>query len=286
MSSPLATLAANPVAQKTYTRVLESGRVPRRSFAHYFMNTDGIRSRIHLQNFYSTFFPDSLTEANAHVWLFDSDGRLVAKRTFAVPPFGQLYLEIEDIAGADLDVEGMVFIDFEPPSVVRKQLKTIPGLAQLTVQTPFWVSYHDSDDNYMYVHSIEQYRGKVWGSIAPVRWLMERATPVRESWRSWRLLDTALLDELQIIAMNHARIPGSTRVGVIRDTGEWLWSEQVDLTTRQSRRMQVPQAKIAEWRDDPSIANVRVALDPLLSENGKPYVIMRYGGGPWSLHHG
>jgi hypothetical protein len=31
---------------------------------------------------------------------------------------------------------------------------------------------------------------------------------------------------------------------------------------------------------------VRIGLDPLLTTNGKPYVIMRYGGGPLSLHHG
>ena len=27
-------------------------------------------------------------------------------------------------------------------------------------------------------------------------------------------------------------------------------------------------------------------MDPLLTGNGKPYVLMRYGGGPLSLHHG
>jgi hypothetical protein len=30
----------------------------------------------------------------------------------------------------------------------------------------------------------------------------------------------------------------------------------------------------------------RIGMDPLLTGNGKPYVLMRYGGGPLSLHHG
>lgn len=283
--SALSTLAQNPLAQRAYDRVLSAGFVPRRAFAHYFMNTEGIRSRIHLQNFYSTFFPLTLTAATAHVWLHDKTGKLVAKKDFTVPPFGQLYIEVSDIVGHELDVEGMVYVDFEPPAVIRKQLKTIPSLQQLTVQTPFWMSYRDDKDNYMYVHSIEQYRGKVWGAAWPIRQLMARATPARNAWKSWRLLDVALLDELQIVAMNHAGTTGTTSVSVVKDTGETLWSEEVTLGTRGSRRLVVPESKIAEWRQQ-GIGNVRIALDPLLSDNGKPYVIMRYGGGPWSLHHG
>lgn len=284
--SVLSSLSNVKVAQRAYDRVLSSGFVPRRPFAHYFMNTEGIRSRVHLQNFYSTFFPLSLTPATAHVWLHDSAGKVIARKDFEVPPFGQLYLEIEDIAGHDVDMEGMIYIDFEPPEIIRKQLKTIPNLQQLTVQTPFWVSYHDENDNYMYVHSIEQYRGKVFGAVWPLTRVMANAKPVRAAWQSWRLLDVALLDELQIVVMNHAQAPGTSVVSLVNEAGEKIWSESVALQTRQSRRVIVPAEKIAEWKSKPNPGTVRVALDPLFSDNGKPYVIMRYGGGPWSLHHG
>ena len=78
-------------------------------------------------------------------------------------------------------MEGMIYIDFKPPAVIRKQLKTIPDLRRLSVGTPFWVSYHDDHDNYMYVHSIEQYRGKVFGAIWPVHQLKASAGRVREA---------------------------------------------------------------------------------------------------------
>jgi len=284
--SLLESLSKNTVAQRAYGKVLESGYVPRRAYAHYFMNADGIRSRVHLQNFYSTFFPLTPTDATAHVWLYDSLGKLLAKKSFVVPPFGQLYLEVDDILGEDVTMEGMIYIDFEPPAVIRKQLKTVPDIRRLTVGTPFWVSYHDEHDNYMYVHSIEQYRGKVWGAVWPVGPMMERATPVREPWKSWRLLDVELLEELQIVAMNHARLEGTTTVSVISGTGEVLWSEEITLQTRQSRRLIVPVAEIEKWKTKADPGTVRIALDPVLSDNGKPYVIMRYGGGPLSLHHG
>jgi len=283
--SALSTLAKVGVAQRAYGAVLSSGFVPRRAFAHYFMNKDGLHSRAHLQNFYSTFFPLSLTEATARVWLCDESGAIIAKKSFTVPPFGQLYLGVEDIVGYDMQMEGMIFIDFQPPAVIRKQLKTIPNLQQLTVQTPFWVSYRDDNDNYMYVHSIESYRGKVWGAVWPMSRIMARVAPERAAWRSWRLLDVDLLEELQVVVMNHSHAPGATTVSVVDAEGETLWSERVELGTRGSARLVVPEAEIARWKADKR-GNVRVALDPVLTGNGKPYVIMRYGGGPLSLHHG
>jgi hypothetical protein len=282
----LSGLAKVPAAQKAYNRVLASGYVPRRAFAHYFMNTGGIRSRVHLQNFYSTFFPLTPTDATAHVWLCGPDGKQIAKKDFTIPPFGQLYLGIEDIVGSDLDMEGMIYIDLEPPAVIRKQLKTIPALQQLTVQTPFWVSYRDQDDNYMYVHSIESYRGKVFGAVWPLSRVMANATPERNAWQSWRLLDIALLDELQIVVMNHSHVPGKTVVSLVNENGDPVWSEDVALTTRETRRVIVPAAEIAKWKSSPNPGTVRVALDPMFTGNGKPYVLMRYGGGPLSLHHG
>jgi len=282
----LETLAKNPVAQRTYDRVLAAGYVPRRPYGHYFMNTEGIRSRVHLQNYFSTFFPEHLTEATAHVWLCDKNGKVIATHDFVLPPFGQLYIEVADIVGHDLDMEGLIYIDLEPPAVIRKQLKTIPNLRGLEEGTPFWVSYRDREDNYMYVHSIEKYRGRVFGAMWPLSRIMATSEPVRDHWQSWRLLDVALLDELQIVVINHSRQPGSTVARVIGDEGETLWSEEVKLGTRASRRLIVPPAMIEKWAKEKTSENIRISLDPLFSENGKPYVIMRYAGGPWSLHHG
>jgi hypothetical protein len=282
----LSTLSKSSVVQRAYGKILSSGFVPRRAFAHYFMNTGGIRSRAHLQNFYSTFFPLTLVEATAHVWLYGQNGKLVAKKDFSVPPFGQLYLEAKDIVGHEIDMEGMIYIDLAPPAIIRKQLKSIPSVQQMTVQTPFWVSYRDENDNYMYVHSIESYRGKVFGAVWPLSRMMATVAPERHAWQSWRLLDTALLDELQIVVMNHSHKPGTTAVGLVGESGERVWSEVVTLEARQTRRIVVPGTRIEQWKAAKSPASLRVALDPLLTGNGKPYVIMRYGGGPWSLHHG
>src|SRR5690606_34319953 len=105
------------------------------------------------------------------------------KNRFEIPAFGQLYLEIDDIAGRDLDTEGMIVVDIEPPALLRHRLKTIPNFEQLNVQTPFWVSFRDNQDNYMYVHSIEMLRSKVWGAVWPVNQIMATAVaPVRASW--------------------------------------------------------------------------------------------------------
>jgi hypothetical protein len=34
------------------------------------------------------------------------------------------------------------------------------------------------------------------------------------------------------------------------------------------------------------VERLRLEVDGLLTGNGKPYVMLRYGDGPFSLHHG
>ncbi len=51
--------------------------------------------------------------------------------------------------------------------------------------------------------------------------------------------------------------------------------------------MRVPVDELVGWAArHPETRHARVGLDPLMTANGKPYVIMRYADGPPSVHHG
>lgn len=282
----MSTLSKNKVIRSSYEGVLEAGYIPRRAFAHFFINDAGLKSQIHLQNYYSFFFPDTLTAAVATVWLHDSSGKQIAKKSFEVAPFGQLYLGIEDLLGEDVPMEGMVFVDLKPPRVIRKQMKTLPNVLGAEANTPFWVSYRDANENYMYVHSIESYRGKVFGAVWPLSRVMATAQPQRTEWSSWRLLDVNLLDELQVVVMNHSHLPGETTLRVFDQENNLIWSTELVLQPREANRVQIPEAVIAEWKLLENVSEVRIGLSQLMTSNGKPYVLMRYGGGPLSMHHG
>jgi hypothetical protein len=273
--------------RRAYEHAVRAGNVPRFSYAHYFLEAEGIHSRLHLQNFFSTFWPDVDASAVARIRVFATDGRELGTESVELAPFGSLFLEAAELLdrlGAS-EPEGLVAADLEPPEAVRAQLGDLPAPDVVHLNTPFWMSYRDADDNYMYVHSIDTLGGEVHGTSAPLQWHLTRARPQREAWRSWRLLDVELLDELQIVTINHGSEAGSTSVAIYGSDGACIWSEAVTLDPRQLRRVKVPAQEIARWLAD-GIAQVRIGLDPLLTANGKPYVIMRYGHGPLSLHHG
>ena len=63
-----------------------------------------------------------------------------------------------------------------------------------------------------------------------------------------------------------------------------LFEQTLSFPARGLHRVQVPREQVASLHA--GHAQVRVALDPLLTGNGKPYVLMRYDSGPLSLHHG
>jgi hypothetical protein len=140
----------------------------------------------------------------------------------------------------------------------------------------------------MYVHSIDTLAGEVFGASRLLRWSMTRSVAQGDRWHSWRLLDAELLSDLQVICINHSPEPRSTVVGVYSaDTSRTLYERPVSLGPRALERVRVPAEELGSWSTRyPEIRHVRIGLEPLLTGNGKPYVIMRYADGPPSLHHG
>lgn len=277
-------------AQTVRRRSALSGRPPRYAYTHYFIESEGLHSRIHLQNFWSTFWPQVREPAVAHIQVFDDQGRPQGSSERVLPPFGSLFFEVADLLselGSDAR-EGSVAIDLEPAAAVRSQFHDLPDADQVEVKTPFWMAYYDGNENFMYVHSIDTLGGEVFGAPRVLRWSMTRSVPSGESWRSWRLLDASRLSDLQIVCMNMSPETRSTVVGVYSpDDSVTFYREAQELGPRAVRRVRVPREEIREWpARHPGVEHVRIGLDPLMTGNGKPYVIMRYADGPPSLHHG
>jgi hypothetical protein len=271
-------------------RAVAGGWAPRFAYTHYFLESGGLHSRIHLQNFYSTFWPEVSMPAIAHLIVYDDQGRRQGHARHEIAPFGCLFLEMSALLaqiGSDAQ-EGTVAIDLEPSAAVARRFHELPSAEQAEVKTPFWMAYYDSNENYMYVHSIDTLGGEVFGAPRLLRWMMTRHVSAGERWHSWRLLDAERLSDLQVVCINHAPDPRSTLVGVYSgDASTTLYAQRVELAPHALRRVRVPAEELGVWpARHPDVRHVRVGLDPLPTANGKPYVIMRYADGPPSLHHG
>jgi hypothetical protein len=272
--------------QASRERAVRTGRLPREAYAHYFIETDGLHSRVHLQNFWSTLWPQARGDAIAHIEVRDAGGAVVGSAERRLPPFGQLFLEARDLLaeiGASAP-EGTLAIDLEPPDDVRARFDAIPRVEDAELNTPFWMAYYDATENYMYVHSIERLRGRIFGAPRSLALLRGRQAEHGERWRSWRLLDADRLAEVQIIAINHADRSGTTTAGLYTADDRPVVERRLEFGPYQLHRVVFTAADIAPRLE--GAQHVRVGLDPTLTVNGKPYVLMRYGSGPLSLHHG
>ncbi|MFI5036901.1 MAG: hypothetical protein ACHP93_00285 [Solirubrobacterales bacterium] len=278
------------VANDVRRRAARTGRAPRMAYMHYFIESEGLHSRIHLQNFYSTFWPQVGEPAVAQMLVHDHAGQRQGSAQREIPPFGSLFLELAELLAeiGSSAAEGTVAIDLEPPAGVGAQFHELPSAEEAEIKTPFWMAYYDDSENYMYVHSIDTLGGEVFGASRLLTWAMTRSVPRGERWHSWRLLEADRLSDLQVVCINHSPEPRSTVVGVYSaDTSTTLYEHAVSLGPRALERVRVPAGELAAWPvRHPEIRHLRIGMDPLLTGNGKPYVIMRYAAGPPSLHHG
>lgn len=274
------------------TRLVRGGRIPRHAYQHYFIEDDGLHSRIHLQNFFSTMFPHVDVPVEALITAHEPGGNEIGRHRVELPPFGSLFLEIRDLLSTlgSTVREGSLTIDLRPPDAVLEELSAFPldDPWDLRLQTPFWMAYYDDVENYMYVHSISTYSGAVYGVDGPLGWIVRRSSdPQGSTWRSGRLLDAAGLRELQVVLMNHSAAPRSADIGLFdADSHDALWSTHVDLAPHELHRVRIDAEPIAGFAAKSTRGQFQIGVDPLPTPNGKPYVLMRYGDGPLSLHHG
>lgn len=266
-------------------RALKAGKVPRRAYAHYFIEDEGLHSRIHLQNFWSTFWPQFDAPAQARIQVRDESGHELGTVERELPRFGSAFIEMRQVL-AELGAsprEGTVAIDLDPPDEVKAALGDIPNPLEAEVNTPYWMAYYDADENYMYVHSIDKLGGAVFGTTKAMEWMLTRSPDHGERWRSWRLLELDRLSEVQIVAINHSAERGRTTVGLYGNNDDSpLYERELELGPRELARVRVPASELST--DAETFG--RIGLDPLLTGNGKPYVLLRYGSGPLSIHHG
>lgn len=270
-------------------RAARGGKAPRNAYTHYFIEDEGLHSRLHLQNFWSTFWPQVEAPAMAHIQAFAADGTPLGQVDRGVDRFSAIFLEVRDILaemGAE-EPEGTVAVDLEPPRGVRDEFGELPQPGAIEIKSPFWMAYYDSDENYMYVHSIEILQGETFG--AP-RWIRRsrRSVPIGEAWRSWRLIEVENLADLQLVVINASPTARATTAGVYpANSPEPFWTQALELEPHQLHRVRVPAEQLADWRGRVGeVPLARVGLNPLLTPNGKPYVLLRYADGPLSLHHG
>lgn len=284
--------AVSQTNQRVMGKLVARGDIPRLGFQHYFIESEGLHSRIHLQNFYSTFFPHIEEPAHGTVTVFGSDGTDLGSHSFTLTRFASLFLEARDLLGhvGATATEGSVTVDLRPPARVLRELGDfpLPDPWALRISTPFWMAFYDDDDNYMYVHSIDRYAGAFHGVPGPVGWMLRRRFAVPgTSWRSGRLLDAHGITDLQIVVLNHSNERRSTTLGLFSPEGDRpLLTERVELAPHALRRVRLDLEPVRPHLPKGDAGLVQLGVDPLPTLNGKPYVLMRYGDGPLSLHHG
>jgi len=271
------------VAQRISNR---AGHLPRRGYAHCFIEDGGVHSRLHLHHFYSLFLPDVTEPVDVHIRVYTAEGRDLGTATRRLAPFSSLTLPVAEVL-AELRSDaklGTVAVDVEPAADYSRRLVEV-GPQGAIAQSPFWMGYYDDLGSVAYIHSIDQYYGSVFG-IGRIAGLAFRARWHRGgAWTSKRLIETKGLRRADAFLVNHSPSAGRTTVRWLTHPGGVTLSERTTTVPAHGAiRVSVTDTDLDRAGEAPEM--LRLEVDELLTGNGKPYVMVRYGDGPFSLHHG
>jgi len=261
-----------------------AGQLPRRAYAHLFIETEGVHSRLHLHHFYSLFLPDIDEPVTVHVELHDAEGRKLGTQDRVMQPFGSELLAVSDLLAAvgAGSPWGSAIVDVEPSRAHVARLLEV-GPEQASVQSPFWMGFWDEGGSVAYVHSIDQHFGQVFGVNRLAGHVHQTPWARGGHWTSNRIIEAAGLERLDAFLMNQTPAPGQTSVSWLsHPEGETVVRREVGLQPRGVARISVTKEDLQKRPAE----GLRLEVENLFTGNGKPYVMARYGSGPFSLHHG
>ena len=263
-----------------------SGRLPRRGYAHCFIEEDGVHSRLHLHHFYSLFLPDVTEPVEAHVRVYDAAGKDLGEVTRTLAPFSSLTLPVASVLAelGSTATLGTVAVDVDPGDAYSKRLVEV-GPEGAMAQSPFWMGYYDDGGSVAYVHSIDQYYGAAFG-VGRLGSLAFRSRWHRGGdWTSKRLIDAHDLRRVDAYLVNHSPVAGTTTVRwVSHPDGATVVERTAVVRAHGALRVSVTAGDLTAIGGNTE--QLRLEVNGLLTGNGKPYVMLRYGEGPFSLHHG
>lgn len=256
---------------------------PRIPYLHYWTLREGAQSLICLHNFFSILAPETRLPCRAFIRLYDADGRKVASTSLDLPPRGSRMLDVgvilRSVSGsANGPLEGSLELDVAPPgdfSLVAGE----PGALSVS-SSYFYMLYRSPRGMLTTVHAIE--RGPTYRGVpAPLGSLLGlRTRALAGSWRSKRAISAANLGEIRTVAINHASGPREMHLGLKRGPAGPVVAET-------SRRVPSLGLLVLEHLvPEPHGGDYVVFSRALATPNSKPYVWVRYGSGPMSMHHG
>ncbi len=270
----------------TQRAVNPRGRLPRRGYEHCFIEEEGVHSRLHLHHFYSMFLPDVNEPVDAHVHVFGAEGARLGVVSRRLQPLTSLVLPMTEVLAELKSTEtlGSVAVDVEPSQTYERKLVEI-GPDNARAQSPFWMGYFDAGGSVAYVHSIDQFYGEVFGVPRIAAFAFRARWHRGGEWSSKRLIDAPGLRRADAYLVNYSSSAGETTI---------RWRGHPDGAVLSERTVTVqPHGAVRVSVSGDDVANaatpverIRLEVDGLLTENGKPYVMLRYGDGPFSLHHG
>jgi hypothetical protein len=270
----------------TQRAVNPRGRLPRRGYEHCFIEEEGVHSRLHLHHFYSMFLPDVNEPVDAHVHVFGAGGVRLGVVTRTLQPLTSLVLPMTEVLAELKSTEtlGSVALDVEPSAAYERKLVEI-GPDNARVQSPFWMGYFDAGGSVAYVHSIDQFYGEVFGVPRAAGFAFRARWHRGGEWSSKRLIDAEGLRRADAYLVNYSSSAGETTIRWrAHPDGAVLSQQTVTVQPHGAVRVSVSGEDVAKASGP--VGQLRLEVDGLLTENGKPYVMLRYGNGPFSLHHG
>jgi hypothetical protein len=258
---------------------------PRIPYIHYWTLRDGAESLVCIHNFFSVLSPDARQSCPVYIRFYDAYGQHLTSTSLGIEFMGSRMVDVRGVLGRLVGAPGSSFegsleVDMAPPRDFAPTGEKVVALRPSSAY--FYMIYRSTSGMLTTVHCIE--RGSTLRGVpAPMGRLLGMRTrdPVG-SWRSKRAICADNLREIRAVAINHAGGPRRLHLALRRGAeGSIVTELEGTIPPRGLLILEYQAGDGSRGSDDYLLCS-----EALATPNAKPYVWVRYGTSPMTVHHG
>ncbi|MBY0471647.1 hypothetical protein K2X30_10820 [bacterium] len=246
-------------------------------YTNAYVRTEGVKTRIHLNNIISPFLPQYDDPVDFKIQFFSQDGVLLKILHRTLERHGCSFIDVDEALSGIESPFGMVVVNAELSKAIRSRL-TANKLRM--VSSHYFVTWETQEGGINCSHCIESYNGSYFGIPGFMKGWIKPNRPI-QNWISNSGIMPHGLEKMRLYFTN----PGKKTIlsdVEIRQNAQILHKEQLHLKPYGTGLLSIAPPQLKSF--DPKGASLVIKVDALTG-NAKPYAFLKYKGRGYLAHH-
>jgi hypothetical protein len=245
---------------------------------YYWVSDGNLDTVLHLQNYFSAFFPELETSTTGTISMFDQNGVALGITLFAVAHNGSTKFRVSELIGTNGVSSCTTFGSLEVKMAIPQPvLDRVKDQHSLYFWDRFYIAYTNNQGQMCFVHGVDKTHIYHEGATDPVDWY---GPPGDHQWAPELPVDIDDYQKFSVVMLNRTSSPSVVTLTLLDELDESLnWTAEIP--PKGVHRFELNK----EATHPLTPTELRMRIEGMPTKFGRPMVFKEFRNGAFSAMH-